>query len=117
MRLVSKSFGGDVGFWFQNLKSDSIGSWEELHDLFLSIGVRINLMINLFLNFLKRENAESITKFNWRFQSFYISMPMEIIPLEKFAMVYYVMAQHSNLVFFLLERKSSSLRQLFEDEK
>ena len=32
-------------------------------------------------------------------------------------MVYYVMAQHSDLVFFLLERKSSSLRQLFEDAK
>ena len=110
MRLLSKSFGGDVGFWFQNLKSDSIGSWEELHDVFLSIGVRINLIINFFLNFLKRENAESITKFNWRFQSFYISMPIEIIPSKKLAIVYYVMAQHSDLVFYLLERKSSYLR-------
>ena len=27
------------------------------------------------------------------------------------------MAQHSDLVFFLLERKPSSLRQLFEDAK
>jgi hypothetical protein len=44
-------------------------------------------------------------------------MPTEIRPSEKLAMVYYVMAQHSDLVFFLLERKSSSLRQLFEDEK
>ena len=110
MRLFSKYFGGDVGFWFQNLKSDSIGSWEELHDVFLSIGVRINLMINFFLNFLKRENAESITKFNWRFQSFYISMPTEIRPSTKLAMVYYVMAQHSDLVFYLLKRKSSYLR-------
>ena len=32
-------------------------------------------------------------------------------------MVYYVKAQHSDLVFFLLEGKSSSLRQLFEDAK
>jgi hypothetical protein len=30
-------------------------------------------------------------------------------------MVYYVMDQHSELVLLLLERKSSSLRQLFED--
>ena len=44
-------------------------------------------------------------------------MPTEIRPLEKLSMVYYVMSQHSNLVFFLLERKSSSLRQLFEDAK
>ena len=35
MRLFSKYFGGDVGFWFQNLKVDSIGFWEELHDVFL----------------------------------------------------------------------------------
>ena len=44
-------------------------------------------------------------------------MPTEIRPLEKLAMVYYVMAQHSNLVLFLLERKPSSLRQLFDDAK
>ena len=66
---------------------------------------------------MKRENDEPITKFNWSFQSFYISMPPEIRPSEKLAMVYYVMAQHLDLVFFLLERKSSSLRQLFEDAK
>ena len=81
-----------------------------------SIRVRINFMINLFPN-LKRENDEPITKFNWRFQSFYVSMPMEIRPSERLAMVYYVMAQHLDLVLFMLERKSSSLRQLFEDAK
>ena len=32
-------------------------------------------------------------------------------------MVYYVMAQHSNLVLFLLERKSTYLSHLFEDAK
>ena len=56
------------------------------------------------------DNDEPITKFNWRFQIFYISVPTKIRPSEKLAMVYYVMAQHSDLVFFLLERKSSSLR-------
>ena len=35
MRLFFKSFARDAGFWFQNLKDDSIGSWEELHDVFL----------------------------------------------------------------------------------
>ena len=44
-------------------------------------------------------------------------MPTEIRPSEKLAMVYNIMAQHSDLVFFLLERKSSSLRQLFEAAK
>ena len=35
MRLFSKSFVGDAMFWFQNLKDDSIGSCEELHNVFL----------------------------------------------------------------------------------
>ena len=44
-------------------------------------------------------------------------MSLEITPTEIVAMVYYVMTQHSDLVLFLLERKLSSLRQLFEDAK
>ena len=32
-------------------------------------------------------------------------------------MVYYVAAQHPDLVLFLRERKSSSLQQFFEDAK
>ena len=35
MRLFLKSFVGDARFWFRNLKDDSIGLWEELHDVFL----------------------------------------------------------------------------------
>jgi hypothetical protein len=42
-------------------------------------------------------------------------MPLEIRPTEITAMVYYVMAQHSELVLLLLERKYSSLACLFED--
>ena len=106
MRLFLKSFARDAKFWFWNLKFDSIGSWEELHDVFLKYWGK-NESYDQFLSkfySLKREDDEPITKFNWRFQSFYISMLMEIRPSEKLAMLYYVMAQHSNLVFFLLER-------------
>jgi hypothetical protein len=42
-------------------------------------------------------------------------MPLEIRPSETATMVYYVAAQHPDLVLFLRERKSSSLRWLFED--
>ena len=38
MRLFSKSFARDAGFWFQDLKSDSIRLWEELHDVFEVLG-------------------------------------------------------------------------------
>jgi hypothetical protein len=42
-------------------------------------------------------------------------MPVEIQPSETVAMVYYEMAQHSDLVLLLRERKASSLIRLFED--
>ena len=108
MRLFSKSFSGDAGFWFRNLKADSIGSWEELHDVFLKYWGKNKSYDQFLFEFysLKRENDEKITKFNWRFQIFYIIMPTEIRPSKKLAMVYYVMAQHSDLIFFLLDRKS-----------
>ena len=101
MRLFLKSFARDAGFWFQNLKLDWIGSWEELHDLFLKYwgeNKSYDQFISEFYS-LKRENDEPITKFIWRFQSFYISIPTEIKPSEKLAMVYYVMAQHLDRLF------------------
>jgi hypothetical protein len=45
----------------------------------------------------------------------YYDIPLEIRPTEIAAMVYYLMAQHNELVLLLLERKSSSLGNLFED--
>ena len=85
-----------------------------------SIGVRINLMINFFLKFygLKRENDNPITEFNWRFQSFYVNIPIEIRHLERLAMLYYTLGhQHPELVLHLRERKSSSLPQIFSNSK
>jgi hypothetical protein len=64
---------------------------------------------------LRRGEEEALSIFNRRFYNTYHSMPLEIWPTEITAMVYYVMAQHSELVLLLLERKSSSLRCLFED--
>ena len=78
MMLFLKSLAGDAGFWFRNLKADSIGSWEELHDVFLNKSY--GRFLSKFYG-LKRDNDEPITKFNWRFQSFYISMPTDIRPL------------------------------------
>jgi hypothetical protein len=64
---------------------------------------------------LKREEDEALLVFNRRFYNTYHDMPLEIQPTETVAMVYYVMGLHSELSLLLLERKSSSLRQLFED--
>jgi hypothetical protein len=64
---------------------------------------------------LRRGEDEALVVFNIRFFSVYHSMPVEIRPTETSAMVYYIMAQHLELVFLLRERKSSSLIHLFED--
>ena len=53
--------------------------------------------------------------FNRRFYGNYHDMPLEIRHIETVSMVYYIMAQHSEIFLLLLERKSSSLRSLFED--
>jgi hypothetical protein len=64
---------------------------------------------------LRRGEEESLAVFNMRFFSVYHSMPVVIRPTQTTAMMYYVMAQHPELVLLLRERKYSSLRHLFED--
>ena len=56
-----------------------------------------------------------MSAFNRRFHSLYCSLPLEIKPSETVAMVYYIVSQHSDLVLYLKEIKSTSLSQLFMD--
>jgi len=117
MRLFAKSLLKDANLWFNNLGSNSIGSWIELSKIFLKYWGK-NKSYDQYLadlNALSRGEEENLIVFNRRFYSFYLSMPLEIRPSEAAAMVYYVMAQHPELVFLLRERKSTSLQQLFED--
>jgi hypothetical protein len=63
---------------------------------------------------LRREEDEALSVFNRRFYIIYHDMPFEIWPTEIASMIYYVMGLHSEIALLLLERRSSSLRQLFE---
>ena len=119
LRLFSKSLVGDVALCFKNIEVGSIGSWDELYDVFSRYWGENRSFDQYFTNFctLKRGKEEALAIFNIRFCSVYHSIPLDIKPTEIVAMVYYVMDQHSDLVLFLLERKSSSLKQLFEDKK
>ena len=112
MRIFSKSLAGDVVFWFRNLKVGSIGSWVELYDYFSRYWGENRSFDQYLTDFftLKRGKEEALVVFNRRFYSVYHSMALEIKPTEIGALIYYVMAHHSNLVLFPLERKSSSLR-------
>jgi hypothetical protein len=117
MRLFSKYLFGDVVVWFKGLGVDSIGSWIELCNAFLKCWGE-NKSLDQYLvdfNALRRGEEEALVVFNMRFYSVYHSMPLEIRPSETASIVYYVMAQHPDLVLLLRERKSSSLRRLFED--
>jgi hypothetical protein len=117
MRLFSKSLTGEAALWFRLLEPGSIGSWTDFYYVF-SKHWGENKCLDQYLDdfcTLKREKEESLTVFNRRFYRTYYDMPLEIRPTEIAAMVYYLMAQHNELVFLLLERKSSSLRNLFED--
>jgi hypothetical protein len=54
-----------------------------------------------------------VSTFKNKFPS--LKSSLEIRPTETISMVYYVMAQHLELVLLLRERKSTSLSQLFVD--
>ena len=119
LRLFSKYLVGDASIWFKNIEAGSIGSWAGLYNTF-SISWGENKSLDQYLiDFytLRRGKEEALVVFNRRFYSVYHSIPLEIRPTKIAAMVYYVMAQHSDLVLFLLERKSTSLSHLFEDAK
>jgi hypothetical protein len=114
MRLFSKTLFKDVAIWFKDLRADSIGSCIELSNDFSKYWGE-NKYFDLYLvDFyaLKREENEAFPVFNRRFYNIYHDMPLEVRPTETAAMVYYVMGLHSELSLLLLERKSSSLRQL-----
>jgi hypothetical protein len=116
-RLFSKYLFRDVAVWFKSLRVDSIGSWIELSNTFLKHWGE-NKSLDLYLaDFyaLRREDGKVVFVFNRKLYNIYHDIPLGIWPTKTVAMVYYIMAQHSELVLLLLERKSSSLACLFED--
>jgi hypothetical protein len=117
MRFFSKSLIKDVAVWFKSLRADSIGSWTKFSNVFLKYWGKYKSLDSYLADFyaLKREQDEALPVFNRRFYRAYRDMPLEVRPTETTAMIYYVMGLHSDLVLLLLERKSSSLTQLFED--
>jgi hypothetical protein len=117
MSMFSHSLSGDVTVWFKCLEVGSIGSWTELYHAFLKCWGENKSLDQYWSEFnaLRRGEDEALAVFNRRFYSVYNNMPMEIRPTETSAMLYYIMAQHLELVLLLRERKSLSLVHLFED--
>jgi hypothetical protein len=117
MRLFTHSLVGEVKRWFRNLPSESINSWIDFNDFFLHKWVERKSHHQYLSEFYatKRRNDETIMKFNRRFENGYNNLHVEIRPSEIVAKVYYALAHHRDLTFYLKERKSSTLQQMFID--
>jgi hypothetical protein len=117
MRLFSNYLIIDVVVWFKGLRADFIGSCIKFSNAFLKYWGEKKSLDSYLADFcsLKREKDEALSIFNRRFYGIYHDMTLKIHPTEIAAMIYYVMGLHSEISLLLLERKSSSLRSLFED--
>ena len=58
---------------------------------------------------------ETISNFNRRFSSLYYKLPKEVQPPGVAAMLHYVTTFQSDLYFLMMERKSMSLQQMFNN--
>jgi hypothetical protein len=117
MRAFSQSLKGDTKDWFKHLYPETISSWEELKNVFLKFwGKKKSLDLQLTEFYaLKRQSNETISIFSRRFSSIYYNFPKEIQPTEVVAMLHYTTTLHPNLSFLLMERRSESLQQMFND--
>jgi hypothetical protein len=117
MRAFSQSLQGDAKAWFKHLQPQSISSWDELREAFRRFwGERKswNLLLSEFYA-MRRMKDETISNFSRRFASLYYKLPKEVQPPEVVAMLHYVTTFQSDLSFLLMERKSMSLQQMFNN--
>ena len=119
MRTFYQSLYGEPRICLRSLKVDSIESWTDFHAAFLKYWGE-NKYFDQYLielNSLKRKEDEFITMSNRRFHNFYCNISKDIQPSETASMLYYIKFQHPDLVFYLRERISSSLGELFVDSR
>jgi hypothetical protein len=117
MRMFTHSLVGEVKIWFRDLPVESITSWTDFHDVFLYKWAERKSHHQYLSEFYatRRRNDEIVMKFNKRFENLYHNIPVEICPSEVVAKVYYAKAHHLDLAFYLRERKSPTLKQMFID--
>jgi hypothetical protein len=117
MRAFSQSLQGDSKAWFRHLQPQSISSWDELREAlrrFWGERKSWDLLPSEFYA-MRRMKDETISNFNRRFASLYYKLPNEIQPTEVISMLHYATSFHPGLSFFLMERRSRSLQQMFND--
>jgi hypothetical protein len=108
MRMFTQSSEGEARRWFRDLETNSINSWIYYHNIFLHKWVERKSHHQYLSKFytIKRRNDETVTRFNRIFENTYHNLHVDIRPYEAIAKVYYTLAFHLGLSFYLRERKS-----------
>jgi hypothetical protein len=117
MRAFSQFLQRYAKAWFRHLQPQSISSWDELREAFRRFWGEIkssDLLLSKFYA-MRRMKDETISNFSRRFDSLYYKLPKEVQPPKVATMVHYVTTFQSNLSFLLMERKSMSLQQMFNN--
>jgi len=114
IRLFALSLQAKVKSWFKSLPDASISDFQQFVKVFLD---RWMIEHNLFLiveeyNQLKRLPGETVQQFSARFNQVYYSMPVDIRPPPRSALLHYPGAFDSEMEFQLRERDIATLHEM-----
>ena len=117
MRVFSQSLQGNVKKWFRQLQPRSITTWGEFSHAILGFwgeGISLDQILSKFY-YMKKHKGETMSSFKRRFEICYYSMPKEIQPLEGAAKLLYTFVFPPKMSLLILERKSITLQNMFDD--
>ena len=103
--------------WFRDFLARSIPTFQAFQNEFLErcADKKSPLQVLSQYNNLKKGGFESVHEFSSRFIRAYKSIPDDIKPLVGAAKLHYANAFESYFSLLLIERKSSSLPNMFKD--
>ena len=111
MCIIAQFFSGEVKKWFRSLGSGTIGTSQQLIDLFMEKWEEKKnpLQILAEYNTLKRNTNESVQEFTTRFNKIYHSIPDNIKPPPGLALLHYLGSFDPDMAYQLRERNPSTL--------
>ena len=111
MRVFFQSLDGEARKWFRELTPRSISNIEALYDVFLKHwGDKKDLLYyNTEFGNLKRENGESLSDCNKRFNCMYNKIPAKVKPTPTSSKLTYANAFDSDFCLLLRERRCATL--------
>jgi len=114
MRLFALSLQAKVKSWFKTLPDASISDFQQFVKVFLDrwmIGQNLFLIVEEY-NQLKRLPGETVQQFSAIFNQVYYSMPVDIRPTPRSALLHYPGAFDPEMEFQLREREFATLHEM-----